>query len=64
MGMGQTAGTAAAMAAKGKSDSRELDIAALQARLLQDDVIILDRADTVLKIGDDLGESAPRSAVR
>jgi hypothetical protein len=64
MGMGQAAGTAAAMAAEGKNDSRELDVAALQTRLLEDDVIILDRAAKVLKVGDDLGDSAPTSAIR
>jgi len=64
IGMGQAAGTAAAMAAKGQNNSRGLDVTVLQARLLQDNVIILDRADTVLKVGDDLGDSAPGSAVR
>lgn len=64
MGMGQAAGTAAAMAAEGKNDSREIDVAALQTRLLKDEVIILDRAAKILKVGDDLGDSAPSSAIR
>jgi len=64
MGMGQAAGTAAAMAVRGNTDSRSVDIHALQSRLLKDDVIILDRAEKVLKVGDALGDSAPQSGIR
>lgn len=64
MGMGQAAGTAAAMAVKGGQDSRALSMSKLQARLLADGAIILDRADKVLEIGDTLGDAAPESALR
>lgn len=64
MGMGQAAGTAAAIAAGSDTNSREIPIGTLQSRLIQDDVIILDRAEKVLKIGDDLGDRAPTSGIR
>jgi hypothetical protein len=64
IGLGQAAGTAAAMAAKGRNNSREVSIRDLQSQLLKDDVIILDRAEKVMKVGDDLGDNAPQSGIR
>ena len=57
MGMGQAAGTAAALAARRNQDPRELDIATLQEQLLEDGAVILDRAEEVLKVGDALGDA-------
>ncbi len=52
MGMGQAAGTAAALSAGSGLDSRELDITQLQQRLLDDGAIIGHRADEVRAVGD------------
>ena len=50
MAMGQGAGTAAAMAAKGDSNPRHVDIAALRLALLQDHQILLDdRAERIIE---------------
>lgn len=64
MGMGQAAGTAAAMAARSGTGSRGLDIAQLQTQLLADDMIILDRADEILAVGDALGDAVPQTGLR
>ncbi|MBM4438251.1 MAG: FAD-dependent oxidoreductase [Actinobacteria bacterium] len=56
MGMGQAAGTAAAMAATGGHESRTLSVPALQAALLADGGIILERARSTLKVGDALAD--------
>ena len=56
MAMGQAAGTAAALAARQDVAARELDVAGLQRGLVEDGVVILDRADAVQEIGDALGE--------
>ena len=52
MGMGQAAGTAAALSAQSGQGSRELDITKLQQRLLADGAIIGHRADEVRAVGD------------
>ena len=52
MGMGQAAGTAAALSAGSGLGSRELDITQLQQRLLDDGAIIGHRADEVRAVGD------------
>ena len=52
MGMGQAAGTAAALSAQSGQGSRELDITQLQQRLLADGAIIGHRADDVRAVGD------------
>lgn len=61
MGMGQAAGTAASLAAQRNQDASEIDIHDLQTRLLDDGAIILDRADEILKVGDELADSVPQS---
>ena len=62
--MGQAAGTAAAMAAREGRDSRSISLPSLQSRLLEDGVIILDRAEAALKLGDKLGDAGPKSGIR
>jgi hypothetical protein len=52
MGMGEAAGTAAAMAAAANTGSRGVRIGDLQSRLLKQGAIILDRAEAVLAVGD------------
>ena len=65
LGLGQAAGTAAALTAGRGVDSRSLPIADLQARLVADGAIILNRAQQVLAVGDALDEEAvPKSAAR
>ncbi len=64
MGMGQAAGTAAALAAASGVGSRELPVRNLQDRLLADGAIILERADQVRDVGDTLGDVEIRSASR
>jgi hypothetical protein len=64
MGMGQAAGTAAALAARGGLGSRELPVRDLQDRLLADGAIILERADQVREVGDKLGDVEIGSASR
>ena len=54
MGMGQAAGTAAALAAAAGCDAPEVDTARLQADLVADGAIILERADAVRRVGDGL----------
>lgn len=61
MAMGEAAGTAAAMARD--TATRDLKVKDLQARLLAKGVIILDRADEVLAVGDNM-DDVPVSAVR
>lgn len=61
MGMGQAAGTAAAMSVQAGTDSRGLKTTDLQAQLLADDVIILDRAEKIMAVGDALGDSVKDS---
>ncbi len=56
MGMGQAAGTAAALAVQHQQDARDLDVPALQAALLADGAIILERAEELRRIGDELGQ--------
>ena len=55
MAMGQAAGTAAALAARRDVAARELDVSGLQRRLVDDGAIILERADAVREVGDDMG---------
>ncbi len=63
MGMGQAAGTAAALSAQSGLGSRELDITQLQQRLLADGAIIGHRADEVRAVGDALRpEELPSAA--
>ncbi|MBM4438099.1 MAG: FAD-dependent oxidoreductase, partial [Actinobacteria bacterium] len=62
MGMGQAAGTAAAMAVARKEGAHELAVRDLQARLLADGAIILERAEEVRKVGDALGAVSVASA--
>lgn len=64
MAMGQAAGTAAAMAVQNGTGARELDMPALQRKLIEDGAIIQDRAEAVLKVGDALGGSIPESIPR
>lgn len=64
MGMGQAAGTAAAMAAQREQDSRELSVGDLQSGLLADGAIILGRARDVMRVGDDLADDVPQSSIR
>jgi len=64
MGMGQAAGTAAALAVQRRTDSRGVAIHDLQTRLLADGALILERAEEILKVGDALGEAIPQSAPR
>ncbi|MDD9988400.1 MAG: FAD-dependent oxidoreductase, partial [Spirochaetaceae bacterium] len=52
MGMGQAAGTAAALSASSGLGSRELDITQIQQQLLADGAIIGHRADDVRAVGD------------
>jgi hypothetical protein len=52
MGMGQAAGTAAALATRTGTDARGVDVGALQQALLDDGAIILDRAEAAMAIGD------------
>ncbi len=52
MGMGQAAGTAAALAARRRQDSRELDITDLQGHLHRNGAIVGARADDVRAVGD------------
>ena len=54
MGMGQAAGTAAALAVAAGCDAPEVDAGRLQADLVADGAIILERADAVRKVGDEL----------
>ncbi len=63
MGLGEAAGAAAAMAHARGTDSRGLDIRALQDDLLKSGSIILDRADAIRAIGDGMTD-VPQSAVR
>jgi hypothetical protein len=63
MGMGQAAGTLAAMAAPTGGDVRALGVTALQNRLLDRGAIILDRAEKILRVGDRMADK-PVSAVR
>jgi hypothetical protein len=63
MGMGQAAGTAAAMAAPKGGAVREIGVTNLQSRLLDRGAIILDRAEKVLRVGDATADK-PLSAVR
>lgn len=63
MGMGQAAGTAAAIAAQAGVAATDVPMSTLQQRLLRDGAIILDRAERVLEIGDRL-ESVPASVPR
>ena len=58
-GMGQAAGTAAALAAQGGYASRDLPTSQLQSTLLADGAIILERARDVLSVGDALDSDAP-----
>ena len=64
MGMGQATGTAAALAVRNHTDSRSLPVHDIQTQLLADGVLILDRAEEILKVGDALGEAIPQSAPR
>jgi len=63
MGMGQAAGTAAALAVQAGVGATELSIPTLQRRLLDDGAIILDRANRVLELGDRY-ENVPASMPR
>jgi hypothetical protein len=64
MGMGQAAGTAAALAAAAGSSARDLDIPSLQAALVDDGAILLERADRVRRVGDQIGDVQLDSASR
>lgn len=64
MGMGQAAGTAAALAARAGASARQLDVGALQAALVEDGAILLERADRVRRVGDELGEVRLEGASR
>jgi hypothetical protein len=64
MGMGQAAGTAAALSVAGQTSPRELQVAPLQAALLRDGAIILDAAEEVLRVGDAAGARGPVSKPR
>jgi hypothetical protein len=64
MGMGQAAGCAAAMAAAEATAIPDIDIPRLQSTLLDDGVVILDRAQKVLAVGDALGDDIPESKAR
>jgi hypothetical protein len=64
MGMGQAAGTAAALSLQNRTDSRGLSTTTLQSQLLKDGALILERAEELLKIGDALGKEIPQSAAR
>lgn len=62
MGMGQAAGTAAAMAARSGKGAQDLDVAALQGVLLDEGAIILERAQQVRRVGDAAGAVSLPSA--
>ena len=64
MGMGQAAGTAAAMAAHNGRPAQELDVATLQGALLDAGAIILERAAEVRRVGDEVGAESLESASR
>ena len=64
MGMGQAAGTAAALCAAGRTSPREVSIGTLQSELLKDGVIILERAEEILRVGDACGDRIPESKPR
>ncbi len=64
MGMGQAAGTAAALSVAGQTTPRDLKVATLQAALLREGAIILDAAEAVLRVGDAAGERGPVSKPR
>ncbi len=64
MGMGQAAGTAAALAVQRGRDLPDVDIAGLQQRLLADGAIILERAEKVLEVGDTLGDAVEEALPR
>ena len=55
---------AAALAAGCSQGARELDVAALQSNLLEQGVIILERAAKVRRVGDELGQVVLESASR
>lgn len=55
MGMGQAAGTAAALATQKDRDAREVDVAALQSALFDDGAILLERAEETRRVGDEAG---------
>jgi hypothetical protein len=63
MGMGEAAGTAAAMASQEEADSRALGVGRLQDRLVEGGAIILGEADRIRAIGDAVVDK-PLSAVR
>jgi glycine/D-amino acid oxidase-like deaminating enzyme len=63
MGMGEAAGTAAALASRDGGAVRGFPVAELQRRLMAQGAIILDRAQEVLAMGDAVVEK-PLSAVR
>jgi hypothetical protein len=64
MGMGQAAGTAAALAAAAECAAAEVETGRLQAALIADGAIILERADAVRRVGDELGTEEMGSASR
>lgn len=63
MAMGEAAGRGAAMAAARNTDTRSIPVKDLQAELLKNGAVILDRADEVLAVGDGM-DDIPVSAVR
>jgi hypothetical protein len=64
MGMGQAAGTAAALCAASQISPRELPIGRLQTALLKDGAIILEKAEELLRVGDSYGDKIPESKPR
>ena len=64
LGMGQAAGTAAALAVSSGRTAPDVDVPRLQRMLLEDGAIILERAEQALAPGDALGDRIPRSKER
>jgi hypothetical protein len=64
LGMGQAAGTAAALASASGKAVGDLDVSLLQKTLLEDGGIIRERAEKVLAVGDALGDNIPESKPR
>jgi hypothetical protein len=64
LGMGQAAGTAAALCAANDTSPRALTVSALQAALVQDGAILLERAERILAVGDAVGSQGPVSKPR
>lgn len=63
MAMGEAAGRATAMAVRANTGTRGIKVSDLQDTLLKNGAIILDRADEILSVGDNMAD-VPVSAIR